>query len=292
MAKVEDVKWIIEEGVWSKREENDIIDALKILNLKYKKVSKVELLTYPYRIFPKNSCVVFSGSLITSSFVRNLSFFPGLYYTKDNFDCHNYYPALSKLLLNKDYYFLPFGSLKNLEEVIFKDREEVFIRPNSGSKTFTGKVVSKKSFGEDLDKFELESFEGIKPNSLVLISNAKEIIREWRFFVVDEKIIDGCLYISTLLSDTDKNKHEEVYLYAKEKAKEAIKFIKPDSCFTIDICQTSSGLNKPLDDLSLFVLEINAFSTSGMYDCNCGRIIQKVSEQALFEYYKYQKETL
>ena len=53
---------------------------------------------------------------------------------------------------------------------------------------------------------------------------------------------------------------------------------QPEIIYTIDIC---------LSDKKLYVLELNAFSTSGLYVCDFKPIIKKASELAIMEWKEF-----
>lgn len=76
--------------------------------------------------------------------------------------------------------------------------EEMFIRPTLDSKSFSGTVMS----GDDFQTWQEKVIQlgqddeqpTIRPSTMVCYAPVKQIMREWRFFVVDQKVITGSLY--------------------------------------------------------------------------------------------------
>ena len=107
---------------------------------------------------------------------------------------------------------------------------------------------------------------GANDSTLVVVSSAVNIEKEWRFFVSQEK---GVLAGSTYSADPNSNETEiaEYPYEAKEFAEKVMidfgdKAI--DKLLVIDVALT---------DLGYRLVEVNAASTSGMYGCNCTPII-------------------
>src|SRR5690606_3444445 len=124
---------------------------------------------------------------------------PGVYCNLQQLQCTSYYPKFGELLLNSQYIMLPFGELNRQKEFLFQclGEEKIFIRPNSGFKIFTGKVVTRDSWDEDLRLF---GFYSVEADKLVIASKSQDIFGEWRFVVVDNQIVSGSKYsgVSTL----------------------------------------------------------------------------------------------
>lgn len=292
-----DVKWAIEKEVWHPKEDEAIIEACDALGIKYKWVTYQGMRSDAYRYFVPNECVVLYGSLKMVHLMREIDWVPGIFCTMSRYDCHKYYPILRDSLLNGNYYLLPFGDLSRLKEEIYRAfwhfapyheacaQPTVFMRPDSGNKVFTGDIVKYDEFDEKLKYFQIAG--EIDPSQLVLISNFQRIMREWRFFVVNGEVITGCLYKSTSLSDCDRNSHESLFNEAMRVARLAAQKYQPDPCFTVDVCQTERDVNRSISDCKLKILELNAFSTSSMYECNIKVIIEAVSKIAWHQHQDY-----
>jgi len=273
------VKWVIEGMLW----EDGIIEkfekSLNKQNINYIITSPEESRNGFEKLGNKEECIIFYGSLETAKLIRETKkWIPGIYYSKQFYDCSFYYPYLGRYLLNGNKYcFLPYGDLIRNKEFIFTTFGEdnaIFIRPDKGDKPFTGKCVYKENFEREI---EIAGFYGFSNNQMVLISTPKNIEKEWRFFVVNKNIITGSLYrVGNNRVALEANDYE-----AKELAEHvASGEYQPDRAWVLDVCKTKCG--------NYYVLEVGCFSCSGMYGSDIDKIVDSISLCAVKEYEEYQ----
>jgi hypothetical protein len=220
-------------------------------------------------LFKPYDLVIFYGSLnlarqLTQEKHKNLV----IYSTVASYECTKYYAYLAKFLLNKDYVMMPFSELKRQREFLyhtFGSKGQIFVRPSSGEKTFTGTLVNENSFDKD---YKLLGFYDVEPHAMVVISTPKEIKKEWRLVVSGSDIISGSLYHDSTMNCDYEGYPEEVGVLAKKVIAE----YNPDPVWTVDICQTADG--------ELHLLEIGGFSCAGMYSNDVKKIVSSVSSIA------------
>ena len=269
-------KWLLEKEVFEESEDMEKEIRSQGMDVRY-----IESLDpYKGKIFDNQieSCVIVRGSL---NIVRELQrkqpqWIPGGWCDLDNFKCSKYYAYYGEHLINKDYIMLPLQEALRQKDFLLKTFGKdgrIFVRPDSGFKPFTGKLLK-------ADEINLKGFEHgfyYKDTSiLVVISSPKNIQAEWRFVVAEKEIISGCIYQS---QDIDIKEAESFTNVARDFAKKIVlKDWQPEIIYTIDIC---------LSDKKLYVLELNAFSTSGLYVCDLKPIIKKASELAIMEWNEF-----
>ena len=267
------VTWIIEGKVF---EHN--IDALKA-ELKRQDIP-FELAKYiPFekgmyknpKGVERNGCVLFYGSLnLMRQLLREKSWIPCGWCTLKNFECSKYYAYFGKFLLNQDYIMLPAVELLRQKEFIYNKMgidNCVFVRPSSGFKEFAGDVVP----FDEMDKNALGfGFYHENPELMTVVTTPKVLTKEWRFVVAKKKVITGSQY--RLGKDVEPELVEidcEAALYAQSIVDEVE--WEPDPIYTLDVCESNG---------ELFLLELNGFSTSGLYDCDLETIIRVASKMA------------
>lgn len=311
------VKWLLEPDLFS--DDIEIIaNALKRQNIEYKIYKYI-----PYgsndeylKLFNEEDCVVFRGSLGFANQIRRLAkWIPGIYYDKDKYDCTSYYPALGEHLLANNYIMLPYGELVRKKEYLYDilgSNNAIFIRPNSGGKSFVGQVVLKEHFDKDI------SFFNIPNESLVVVSEPRNIVKEWRFVIANGKVITGSSYTDGMpifkgfgaclkelnidmkacntykveqegehlrvVDDSDKD--DFVPVEALDLAKWAAEKYNPDKVWIVDICQTKHTIDANTNG-AVHILEIGAFSCAGLYKCNLDVVVKVVSEIALQEWQEF-----
>ena len=171
---------------------------------------------------------------------------------------------------------LPFGELHRQKEFLFEhlsgDRA-IFLRPNRGDKIFTGKVIYKEKYDTDIDNY---GFGQIDPSEIVVAAEPINLQAEWRFVVVEGKVITGSQYRENERVAIDAGYPPEAFQFAEKIAKE----YNPDPCWVIDVCLTKSGIYA--------LMEVGCFSCAGLYKCDRDIIATEVSKAAFAEWETYQ----
>jgi hypothetical protein len=300
---MKEAKWLIEKNVFEDNEKQ-LVEEIK------KQGMKVNLIEDSHRedivkhcvnfLYEPQDCVVFYGSLGVGRKLKKTPWIPGVYLNEKAFECTSYYPVLGNMLVHSHYIMLPFGDLLRLKDWLFDCAflhvDKLFMRPNSGMKQFTGMVVTKEGFEEGVN---LASFYDIDPDMLVLVSNVWALHREWRFVVVDGKVISGSAYrdwsygenldISTNDYVLQKSHSIKVECFentvtqwdtnAWNAAQQCADRYNPDRCWTIDVARTTAG--------TYAILEIGCFSCAGLYGANIEKVVKAVSESAIKEWEEY-----
>lgn len=228
----------------------------------------------------EHECVLFQGSIQLAQQLEKQykgTWWPIIWWATNMYKCTCYYSYLGRHLFNDNYAFVTAKEAKRNIDFYFKtfgNENGLFIRPDSGSKSFTGQVFEKERI--DKDWYWIEEF--TQAEDLIVITSPKRIKREWRFIVSEEKVLTGSLY-----KEEGKLKYERCTGGpAWEKAQEVIceKYtigkilftFRPDPIWVVDICQGA--------DEKYYLLEIGAFSVAGLYDCDKKIIVEVASRLA------------
>jgi len=230
-------------------------------------------LMYPPR------CVIFNGSIEMSKIVKQhlttpnspkTSCYPISYNTFEKYKCSAYYSYFGEYLFNDKYALC---TLKELQRNrffyygTFGKEGVIFVRPDSGEKTFQAQLVDII----DLDRF-VQQNEPIQ-HQLVLVSTPKSIRGEWRIVMSKSDIIDYSMYVYQGQISKIRACPPEVLTFAKKLLD--IEYY-PDSVFCFDVCQDSDG--------APWLLELTSFSSAGLYACNKDNIVREVSKIASQDY--------
>ena len=270
------VNWLIEKDIF---EENT--DALIAACEKYG--HKAHIIGYrPFddkQVIPEFNMVepvVFYGSLNLAHKIlndkENFIGFPGVYYRPKHYNCSTYYTYFGEHHVNGECAFMPWGEFvrrKGRLPFTDDDKSPVFVRPDSGSKLFTGTLIKDmKNFDREIA--EITRYSPIEPTDMVVASRPNWIIDEYRLVVIGSEIITGSRYISDgRLSSSRIDSDFSAWKYA-EKVLSEVKW-RPEEIFVLDICRTMEGFS---------VMEIGCFSCCGLYDCDIDIIVKRVSEEA------------
>lgn len=196
------------------------------------------------------------------------TYFPSVHCwnTKNSYLCSNYYKYFDGLLFNDRHSLIPAGELTRNKWLYFGHYSKeavVFLRPDDGDKSFKGGPFDLQYFDKDWAKIK----QNLHDSDLVLISTPKNIKGEFRFICIEDRIVASSTYIyggqRTLIPSVPPE--------ALEKCKEVLKRgYFPDPVFSVDICQDGDG--------QMWLLELNSFSSCGLYACDKDVIVKEVSE--------------
>lgn len=96
-----------------------------------------------------------------------------------------------------------------------------------------------------------------------MTASLKEIYAEYRFFIVDKKIVTGSLYKRGNIIIHDTNIDNKIIEFTQKM----VDLWQPARAFVLDIADTPDGLK---------VIEINNFNSAGYYACDISCIVQAI----------------
>ncbi len=188
---------------------------------------------------------------------------PGLYFNKNVKSFVNFAVHIGTDLLNEGYILLPYKEVKRRAKSLFP----FFIKPESGLKEFVGQVV--RSFA-DFDL--LCPWSHIDDETICVISSPKNILGEFRYVIVNNEVITGSEYRWDDILDVRRDTLPECDKMAEKIAKAEW---QADTVYVCDVAMTPEGPK---------VIELNAFSSSGLYACDTELIVYAVAKAAEHEY--------
>lgn len=189
--------------------------------------------------------------------------------TLPNFDCRTYYPHFGPFLFNAGNFITLRNFIDNFYSIVPSENDSIFMRPSTGFKNgpISGGIFDYRSFKEYISFFE----EALQDDDYVLVDKVKHINYEWRTIISNKKCIAGCQYKSYDIESGFLGFDPSPYCPDRviRKAEEIANAVKwsPDPMYVMDIVE---------NDGELFVMELNALSTSGWYDCDVGTIIDEI----------------
>lgn len=213
--------------------------------------------------YDKNDNVFFVGSIrMAQKIQRYTPWLPGIIGDFKFVECVNYYPILREFLLNKEYIFTNIKILR--ENWGFYQKclgEDIFVRPNTGDKIFTGGVYHDPQ--ELFDSNQVYLNDQLLNTELAVLSKAVNIDAEYRYLVVDGKAITGSSY---------RIGGELVYQRA---SKELHGYVDEVACI-LGQYEPASIVDVAVVDSKPYVLEINTVSSSGLYDMDMNLYVESV----------------
>lgn len=210
-------------------------------------------------------------------------FFPGAYGLGSNMNCATYYSYIpSEWMLNSNFVMAPFQVIKDDPWRFFHTGGfEMFVRPNSGFKTFAGLVINKGNAKEELSS--TQQLSSVMPDTICLVAPVYDLQAEFRFLIVDGKVVDGSEYRWDGRLDIRLDYDQSCYELAKKMAEHSW---QPDSIYTCDVALVNDRNIKNLERIQYpKIIEINSFSCAGLYALDKNKVVNAVSEFAWKEFH-------
>jgi hypothetical protein len=137
--------------------------------------------------------------------------------------------------------------------------DSVFARPLEDDKLITGGLFKK----EDLLMALATKITDAHKDKFLIISEKKTILAEYRFFVIDGKVVTGSLYKIRGQLITSDSIDKEALVFAQKM----VELWSPSQAFVIDIALTDKGPK---------IIEVNNISSAGLYKSDVNKIVTEM----------------
>lgn len=201
---------------------------------------------------------------------KNNGHCPLLFYHKHNYNMTHWISYYKDLpWLNKDATFTTVSLLEHNIQHIKSDK--IFIRPNAGNKIFTGNVF----YLNDWEYHYYNLTRATSPDTIIAVCDYQPLHDiEWRFWIIDGEVV--CYSPYSWNQDIKWSQApEDVINLAEQIAHHSYQI---DVTYVVDIVTLSSD-NTP------FLNEINATSTSGVYDAPLDLLLPRLRHISHREFY-------
>jgi hypothetical protein len=240
-------------------------------------IAEMGMRVIPYKTIPfggglrdveikENVPVVMYGSLNAAQYIlKKTDYQPGAWCDYEALSCRSYYAHWGKYLLQEEYGMFPLAELPRRKDWLYKifgENSQIFVRPDSNDKAFTGEVVHYDLF----DKwYRLANFYEPGPACLTIVSKPANIKAEYRLVIADREPVAGSVYKPTPVAGCS----EEVWNFAREVANSCA--FNPHPIYVLDIAETDKGCK---------VIEMGSVNGAGLYACDLRKVVEKMTEIA------------
>jgi hypothetical protein len=235
--------------------------------VQFEALLKGKTVTVGDRVLGDSDCVLGYG---TFPFAREIQlhrrWVPGAWCNAEGLDCTRYFAHFGKFLLNQPYAILPGVEAIRQQDWLFKvfgKDDEVFARPAGCHKLITGRCVYREDFAAALAPTRYD------PATLVVVAAPRQIDREWRLVVAGGRVVAASRYAEQGSKSVAEGCPETVRAYA-EAMLAAVPW-RPNPLFLLDVCEAEGHL---------WLVELNGFSTSWLYQCDLVTVVGRASELA------------
>ena len=276
--------WVVQENLYNEQGQRDLLRTLNRLSIPHIEVKFLPFLrklvdnqldintiedveNLPEPNFPTgDGLVMVCGAIALARVATERGWVPGSF-INENFHTSMWQKHLGDHLLNAGSRII---TLKEFGRMLRHTPPEThltakFIRPCNDDKAFTGLVVEAGQLKFWCNQLLAEALNtGRFTSDLELaISEPQELHGEFRFFVVDGRVVTGSRYRlgnQVLYS-------EEIPPHILKFSQQMVDLWQPARAFVIDIAETPMGPR---------VIEINNFNSAGFYASNVGKIVEAI----------------
>jgi hypothetical protein len=203
--------------------------------------------------------VVFHGSLeLAARLARQKVWTPGAFCAVEAFCCSAWYPRAARWLLHASWQVKPAVELVQHPPAL----DPLFVRPDSPLKPFSGRVLPRDALSlAALD----HGFYYDDPALPVIVAPVRRVGREWRYVVVDRRVVAGSAYDPVSRCSLPDAPGGAPWRLADEIARD---LEPPELVYTLDLCEC---------DGELYLLELNPFSGADLYACDARAVVEAVA---------------
>ena len=187
-----------------------------------------------------------------------------VFYDEPSFDQFNYGRVIPKeLLLNGEAIYSTLGHWKDVPMT-----RDVFVKPTRDLKAFAGCMVYKgQTAGEEI--FSRPQDSSLSDDEVILIAPLREIVKEFRNFVVDGKVIDSSIYKIGSKVTYERPSAEEF-----EQINRFFDIVKshyePHDVYVVDFALLADG--------QWVVIEYNCLNCAGMYASDRRKVFSAIAQ--------------
>jgi hypothetical protein len=263
--------WLIEAGVYNAKAD-PLLGEIRRQGMDaevvpFQALLKEKDLVAGGRPLADGDCVIAYG---TFPFARQVQLHrrwtPGAWCDPQNLDCTTYFAHFGRFLLNEYYAIMPgVEAIRQRDWLyeVFGPEGEVFARPTGCHKVFTGRCIHKDDFVSALGPTRYD------PATLVTVAAPKEIGTEWRLVVAGDRVVAASRYAEQGSRSVAPGCPSDVRAFAESMLAE-VRW-RPDPVFMMDLCES---------DGRLWLVELNGFSCSWLYQCDLGEVVARAGELA------------
>jgi hypothetical protein len=177
--------------------------------------------------------------------------------------------AYGDIALNKGAIIVSYGDFeKNQAQYEAQMGGALFVKPADGSKVLSGTVVEPGQPLFDVHFSWHRYWSPVPDDFLLVVAPVYDILAEWRFVIAGSRVAARSQYRMGRLLES----HPSAPGGAEQVAQHIADYHwRPTDVFVADVAQTPTGF---------YLLELNTFGTSGLYDCDLRAVVEAVSPYA------------
>jgi len=258
------INWVLQSNLTKSNVIAAIKSALVGSDESYEEITVIPFSEDIPKVRSKDSLnIVYGSSTLMLNAYKSPELRRGLFYDPEKYTMQNYVQQWKSNLLNSDGQLIELGHVKNL---ISEPKQKWFIRPNDDEKGFSGKLIEFTQLIDWIEKMDQLDSPEINNQRKAWISRPQAIEKEWRLFIVNDRIVSSSRYMNKgeLNIDPSDNPSEMISFANKRIAEYRL-----DDVYVMDIA-------KVMDEYK--IIECNCFNGTGFYEHDIPKIVSAINK--------------
>lgn len=254
------VTWIVEKQTEDRRDQWNKAIRTACLSTGHK-FHQIEIIPFVREINGEvpvvEGPVVVHGSTAIITVAEKQNWQPGVFRIFKESDTLE---AIGDLYLNHDMKVLEVDEV--VDYVNKSGMEFFFAKPDRDLKSFDGTVFDAEKFPFFIER--VSQYANYDPETKICVSSIKHPEVEWRFVIVDKKVVSFSQY----RVERKLNVQGVTEIDAIRFAEDIARHVNPNDIYVMDVCRIGGQYK---------VIEYNTFNCSGLYACNIYEIVDSIN---------------
>lgn len=258
--------WIVQNNMYNEEAFGDLITALERNKVSY---SLHKVIPFSHELDPEpfgpiicpSEPVIVMGTYALSRIAQERGWKPGAFINNNLAFTSQLMFNWGRSLLNRD------ASIGPLDKIPYITKP-CFIRPVLDSKSFAGCVMDWEQLSEWKSRILALSPEDgstITGDTMVMISPVKSILKEYRLWIINQKVVTGSVYKINNKKHYELLTEPEVIEFAEKMANKW----SPIEAYVMDVALTYNGLK---------IIEVNNINSSGFYAGDMTKLVRALED--------------
>lgn len=258
--------WVLQENLFDEQGFRDALDVLERFNIPYSLHKVVPFVGDLEPDISPDDNVICMGSYSMRHIAKKKGWYPGVF-DLEPVNFNEQMKHWGSYMLNADAVVSRFADAKIVTG-------KAFLRPIEDSKVFAGRVFTDQeltewqhsilTMGDDYGS----SMDG---DTLIQVCSVKEIYAEYRYWIVDNKIVTKSMYKrgNVVHYSSDVDHRFDRFVSSLTSGPFSVDYWRPHDAYVIDVCDTPDGIK---------VVEIGTINSCGFYAANMTDLIMALEQ--------------
>lgn len=259
--------WVLQENLFDEQGFRDALDVLERFNIPYSLHKVVPFVGDLQPDISPDDNVICMGSYSMRHIAKKKGWYPGVF-DLEPVNFNEQMKHWGPYMLNADAVVSRFADAKIVTG-------KAFLRPIEDSKVFAGRVFTDQELTEwqhSIITMGDDYGSSMNGDTLIQVCPVKEIYAEYRYWIVDDKIVTKSMYKrgDVVHYSSDVDHRFDRFVTSLTGGNFYLSYWRPHDAYVIDVCDTPDGIK---------VVELNTLNSAGFYAANMTDLIMALEEK-------------